>query len=167
MSRVVVIGGGFGGLASAARLAKLGHDVTLVEASDRLGGAIGYVESAYAEQNKLTTTMLQNQAGKFVAPTMDTFQAAAKNADWSKVQNFAIDLNDQPGADSWPIVSATFVLVPTDPKDEKRSAAVLTFFDWGFTHGDDIAKQLLYVPLPAKVHDAVRVEWKKSVPGAK
>ncbi|HVZ09378.1 phosphate ABC transporter substrate-binding protein PstS [Rhodopila sp.] len=133
----------------------------------QIRGAIGYVESAYAEQNKLTTTMLQNQAGKFVAPTMDTFQAAAKNADWSKVQNFAIDLNDQPGADSWPIVSATFVLVPTDPKDEKRSAAVLTFFDWGFTHGDDIAKQLLYVPLPAKVHDAVRVEWKKSVPGAK
>ncbi len=132
----------------------------------QIPGAIGYVESAYAEQNKLTTTSLRNKDGKFVTPTMGAFQAAAANADWSKVQNFAIDLNDQPGAESWPIVSATFVLMPTDPKDEKQSAAVKKFFDWGFTHGNDIAKDLLYVPLPASVQDAIRAEWKKSVPGS-
>jgi phosphate transport system substrate-binding protein len=128
-------------------------------------GAIGYDESAYAEQNHLTTTMLENQAGKFVEPTMAAFKAAASNADWGSVQNFAIDLNDQPGAESWPIVSATFVLLPTDPKDPKQSAAVKKFFDWGFSHGDDIAEKLLYVPLPGSVHDAIRAAWKKEVPG--
>jgi phosphate transport system substrate-binding protein len=128
-------------------------------------GGIGYDESAYAEQNKLTTTLLENKDGKFAAPTMQAFQAAAKNADWSKVQNFAINLNNQPGAESWPIVSATFVLLPTDPKDDAKSAAVKKFFDWGFTHGNDIATGMLYVPLPDSVHDAIRAAWKKEVPG--
>jgi phosphate transport system substrate-binding protein len=127
-------------------------------------GAIGYDESAYAEQNHLTTTLLENQDGKFVAPTMATFEAAASNADWKAVQNFAIDLNNAKGAESWPIVSATFVLLPTDPKDPKQSAAVKKFFDWGFTHGDKIAQDMLYVPLPASVHDAIRAAW-KDVPG--
>ncbi len=127
-------------------------------------GGIGYVESAYAKLNHLTTTQLRNKAGKFVAPTMASYQAAAASADWSKVQNFAIDLNDQPGDDSWPIESATFVLLPTDPKDPNQSAAVKKFFDWGFAHGDDIAVQLLYIPLPASVKDAVRAAWKAEVP---
>ena len=131
----------------------------------QIQGGIGYVESAYAEQNHLTTTMLRNFAGKFVAPTMDSFKAAAASADWSKVQNFAIDLNDQPGDASWPIESATFVLLPTDPKDPKQSAAVKKFFDWGFTHGSDIALQLLYVPLPESVQKAIRAAWQKDVPG--
>ena len=109
--------------------------------------------------------MLQNKAGKFVAPTMDSFEAAAASADWSKVQNFAIDLNDQPGDESWPIESATFVLLPTDPKDVNQSAAVKKFFDWGFAHGDDIATQLLYIPLPESVQNAVRAAWQKEVPG--
>ncbi|HBK04613.1 MAG TPA: phosphate ABC transporter substrate-binding protein PstS [Acetobacteraceae bacterium] len=130
----------------------------------QIPGGIGYNESAYAEQNHLTTTMMRNADGKFVAPTMEAFAASAANADWSKVQNFAIDLNDQKGAESWPIESATFVLLPTDPKDEKQSAAVKKFFDWGFTHGNDIAAKLLYIPLPAKVQDAVRTAW-KAVPG--
>jgi phosphate transport system substrate-binding protein len=128
-------------------------------------GAIGYDESAYAEQNHLTTALLENKDGKFVAPTMTAFQAAASNADWSKVQNFAVDLNDQPGAESWPIVSATFVLLPTDPKDPKQSAAVKKFFDWGFTHGNDLATSMLYVPLPDSVHAAIRAAWAKEVPG--
>jgi phosphate transport system substrate-binding protein len=132
----------------------------------QIRGGIGYVESAYAEQNHLTTVLLRNQAGQFVAPTMAAFEAAAANADWSKVQNFAIDLNDQPGAESWPIASATFVLLPTDPKDANQSAAVKKFFDWGFTHGNDIARQLLYVPLPDSVHDAIRAAWKEKVPGS-
>ncbi|HEX3405362.1 MAG TPA: phosphate ABC transporter substrate-binding protein PstS [Acetobacteraceae bacterium] len=128
-------------------------------------GGIGYVESAYAEMNHLTTTQLQNKAGKFVTPTMDSYKAAAASADWSKVQNFAIDLNDQPGDNSWPIESATFVLLPTDPKDPSQSAAVKKFFDWGFAHGNDIAVQLLYIPLPEAVQNAVRAVWQKEVPG--
>ena len=130
----------------------------------QISGGIGYDESAYAAQNNLTTVMMRNQAGQFVAPTMAAFQAAAASADWSKVQNFAIDLNDQPGAASWPIESATFVLLPTDPKDEKQSAAVKKFFEWGFAHGSDIAKGLLYIPLPETVQTAIRAAW-KTVPG--
>ena len=131
----------------------------------RFRGGIGYDESSYAEQNHLTTAHDAEQGdGKFVAPTMAAFEAAAASADWSKVQNFAIDLNDQPGAESWPIESATFVLLPTDPKDEKQSAAVKKFFDWGFSHGSDIATGLLYIPLPAAVQDAIRAAW-KAVPG--
>jgi phosphate transport system substrate-binding protein len=131
----------------------------------QIQGGIGYVESAYASQNKLETVMLKNPAGEFVAPTMDSFAAAAANADWSKVENFAIDLNDQPGKESWPIESATFVLLPTDPKDVAQSAAVKKFFDWGFSHGNDVAKQLLYIPLPSTVQDAIRAAWQKEVPG--
>jgi phosphate transport system substrate-binding protein len=131
----------------------------------QIPGGIGYDESAYAANNHLTTALLKNKAGKFVEPAMGAFQAAAANADWSTVQNFAIDLNDQPGAASWPIESATFVLLPTDPKDANQSAAVKKFFDWGFSHGDDIAKSLLYIPLPASVHDAIRAAWQKQVPG--
>jgi phosphate transport system substrate-binding protein len=131
----------------------------------QIPGGIGYDESAYADQNHLTTALLSNKTGAFVAPTMAAFAAAAANADWSKVQNFAIDLNEQPGAESWPIESATFVLLPTDPKDVAQSAAAKTFFNWGFSHGGDIAKGLLYIPLPPRVQDAVRAEWKKDVPG--
>lgn len=131
----------------------------------QIRGGIGYVESAYATQNNLTTALLRNRDGQFVAPTMAAFQAAAANADWSKVQHFAIDLNDQPGAESWPIASATFVLLPTDPRDANQSVAVKKFFDWGFAHGNDIATQLLYIPLPDSVHDAIRAAWKAEVPG--
>jgi phosphate transport system substrate-binding protein len=130
----------------------------------QIPGGIGYDESAYATQNHLTTALMENKAGKFVAPTMEAFEAAAASADWSKAENFAINLNDEPGAASWPIESATFVLLPLDPKDEKQSAAVKKFFDWGFTNGDAIAKNLLYIPLPKKVQDAIRAAW-KVVPG--
>jgi phosphate transport system substrate-binding protein len=123
-------------------------------------GGIGYDESAYAEQNHLTTALMQNKSGAFVAPTMAAFAAAASNADWSKVQNFAIDLNNQPGPASWPIESATFVLLPTDPKDPGQNAAVKKFFDWGFSNGNDVATSLLYIPLPDSVHTAIRAAWK-------
>lgn len=128
-------------------------------------GGIGYVESAYATQNKLAASMLRNKAGQFVTPDMDSFAAAAANADWSKVQNFAINLNDQPGAKSWPIESATFVLLPTDPKDPAASAAVRKFFDWSFAHGNDIATGLLYIPLPASVQNAIRAAWSADFKG--
>jgi len=128
-------------------------------------GGIGYVESAYATQNKLTTTQLRNKAGMFVSPDTESFAAAAASADWSKVQNFAIDLNDQPGAKSWPIESATFVLLPTDAKDPKQSLAVTKLFDWSFANGNKIAEDLLYIPLPKSVQDAIRAAWAAQIKG--
>ena len=124
-------------------------------------GGLGYVESAYATLNHLTTTQLQTHDGAFIKPSLATFAAAAAGADWAGAQNFAVDLNDQPGAKSWPIVSATFVLVPTNPADPAKGAAVLKFFDWAFTNGDATAKKLEYVALPASVKTQVRAAWKK------
>ena len=128
-------------------------------------GGIGYVESAYAETNHLTTTQLRNKAGNFVTPTMQSFQASAASANWSAVQNFAIDLNDAPGAASWPIESATFVLLPTDAKDPAQSKAVEKLFDWAFTNGNKIAADLLYIPLPEAVQNAIRADWKAQIKG--
>ena len=128
-------------------------------------GGIGYVESAYAATNHLTTTQLRNKAGNFVSPTPEAFQAAAASADWSVVQNFAIDLNDAPGAASWPIESATFVLLPTDAKDPAQSKAVVKLFDWAFTNGNKIATDLLYIPLPEAVKNAIRAAWTAQIKG--
>ena len=123
-------------------------------------GSIGYVENAFATQSKLTTTQMQNKAGQFVEPTMEAFQAAAANGDWKGVQNFAVDLNNQAGAASWPIMSATFVLLPKDPKDPARSASVMKFMDWAYKDGSAIATELHYVPLPQAVQDSVRAAWR-------
>lgn len=126
-------------------------------------GAIGYVENAYATQNHLTTTELRNKAGQFVKPTTESFSAAAAAGDWTGAQNFAVSLIDQPGAQSWPIVSATFVLLPKDPKDPARAANVTKFLDWAYSQGGAIAKQLDYIPLPAEVQDRVRAAIKSDV----
>ena len=128
-----------------------------------IAGAIGYVESAYAEKNKLVTTQLRNKAGSFVSPTIEAFTAAAASADFTKAEDFAVDLNDQPGAASWPIESATFVLVPMDAKDPAQTALVTKFFEWGFSSGDEVAKGLLYVPLPAAVKASIRAAWKSQL----
>jgi phosphate transport system substrate-binding protein len=125
-------------------------------------GAIGYVENAYAVANKLTTTQLRNKAGNFVRPTFETFTSAAQNADWT-VPGFAASLIDQQGANSWPIVSPTFILLPTNPTDGQRSLNVMRFFDWAFRNGDAMAKELEYIPLPAAVHNAVRNAWRTQV----
>ena len=126
-------------------------------------GGIGYVEFAYAAQNKLTTVQLRNKAGHYVSPTMEAFSAAASNGDWANAKNFAVNLIDQPGDKSWPIVSATFIELPKDPKDPSRSANVMKFFDWAYKNGDDAATKLEYVPLPAKVKDSVRAAWHSEV----
>ena len=126
-------------------------------------GAIGYVENAYATQNHLVTTQLQNKDGSFVAPTAAAFTAAASSGNWTGAQNFAVDLINQPGAASWPIVSATFLLVPKDPKDAQRAANVLKFVDWAYNNGGSIATDLEYIPLPKAVQDAVRSAWRASV----
>ncbi len=128
-------------------------------------GAVGYVENAYATQNSLTTTQLRNKSGAFVAPTAAAFQSAASAGNWGGAQNFAVDLIDQPGATSWPIVSATFLLVPRDPKDPARAANVLKWVDWAYNNGAPIATQLEYIPLPKPVQDSVRAAWRVAFAG--
>ncbi len=126
-------------------------------------GGLGYVENAYATQNHLTTVQLQNKAGNFVKPTMASFQAAASAADFATAPNFAVSLIDLPGADTWPIVSPTFILLPKDPKDPAKSAAAVKFFDWCYKDGGSIATQLDYIPMPASVATLVRAAWQKDV----
>ncbi len=126
-------------------------------------GGIGYVEYAYAKQNHLVTTELRNKAGHFVQPAMPAFQAAASSADWGSAKNYAVNLIDQPGEATWPIMSATFIELPKDPKDPTRSANVMKFFDWAYKSGDKIAVNLDYVPLPGKVADLVRKDWHSEV----
>jgi phosphate transport system substrate-binding protein len=128
-------------------------------------GGIGYVEYAYASQNHLVTVQLRNKAGHYVTPTMEAFKAAAANGDWTNAKNFAVNLIDQPGDNSWPIVSATFIELPKDPKDAGRSATVMKFFDWAYKNGDASAIQLEYVPLPDSVKTAVRAAWHTEIKG--
>jgi len=125
-------------------------------------GAIGYVENAYAITNKLVTTQLRNKAGEFVKPSQEAFIAAAANADWS-VPGMAASLIDQQGATSWPIVSPTFILLPKNPTDAERSRNVMRFFDWAFKNGASLAQEMEYIPLPAKVQDAIRAAWAAEV----
>jgi phosphate transport system substrate-binding protein len=129
----------------------------------RVPGAIGYVEFAYALQNKMTTARLQNGAGFFVEPTIATFQAAAANADWAKAPGFYMVLTDQPGADSWPITGASFILFYRDQSDPARARAVLDFFAWSYTNGDQMASQLDYVPIPDSVVKMVEDMWASQI----
>ncbi len=124
-------------------------------------GGIGYVEYAFADKNHLTTVELKNRAGAFVAPNLDSFSKAAAAADWGSAKDFAVDMLDAGGEGVWPIVSATFVLLPTNPKDPARGAAVTRFFDWSFTNGAAIATSLKYVTLPAAVQANVRQAWSR------
>jgi len=128
-------------------------------------GSIGYVEYAYAVQNHLVYTDMVNADGKKVAPTMAAFQAAAANADFSKAQNFYLILTDQPGAKSWPITAATYMLMRKDaaPAD---NLAVLTFLNWALRKGQAQAKQLDYVPLPASLVTEIEASWARDLKAA-
>ncbi len=128
-------------------------------------GAIGYVEYAFAKQNQLTTTQLRNKSGMFVQPLTETFQAAAEGADWTSDPNFQVSLIDQRGEKAWPIVSATFILLPKNPTDVARSRNVMRFFDWAFRNGGAAAEELDYIPMPTNVHEAVRALWASQVRG--
>jgi len=129
-----------------------------------VNGAIGYVEYAYAFQNKIPYALLKNKDGKFLAPSIETFQAAAANADWSKApKGFSLMLNNQPGEKSWPIVGATFIMVYKDYADANKGKGILKFFDWAYAHGDDMAKNLHYVPLPDNLVKLIEAEWAKEV----
>ena len=131
----------------------------------RTDGAIGYVEYAYALQNKMTYAQLKNHDGNYVSPNASTFQAAAANADWSKAPGFYLLLTDQPGKDSWPITGATFILMHHQQEKPDTAREVLNFFDWAYHNGGQLAEQLDYVPMPAAVINAVEASW-KTITGA-
>ncbi|MGO9567964.1 MAG: phosphate ABC transporter substrate-binding protein PstS [Desulfomonilaceae bacterium] len=129
-------------------------------------GAIGYVEYAYALRERLKFVQLQNRAGKFVAPTIETFQAAAANADWDKAPGFYMVLTDQPGEKSWPIVGASYILIYKDQLAPAKAGAMLKFFDWCFKQGQSMATDLHYVPIPLNVYNLVESDWTKQVTAA-
>jgi phosphate transport system substrate-binding protein len=123
-------------------------------------GSIGYVETAYAKQNNLTTTNLVNHAGKAVAPTAETIMAAAAGADWSKAPGFYMILTDSAGDKSWPIAGATFILIPKQPKDGAAATEALKFFDWAYKNGGKMAQDLDYIPMPSSVVTQIEASWK-------
>jgi phosphate transport system substrate-binding protein len=129
-------------------------------------GAIGYVEYAYAKQNKLSYAKMINKAGKTVAPTAEAFQAAAANADWAGTPGFEVILTEEPGDASWPITSATFILMHKQPADAANSAEALKFFDWAYSKGDKFAEELDYVPMPDNVVNAVKKLWVSEIKDA-
>ncbi|MGA8170670.1 MAG: phosphate ABC transporter substrate-binding protein PstS [Methylocystis sp.] len=129
-------------------------------------GAIGYVEYAYAKQNKLTFVKMLNKDGKAAAPTSESFQAAAANADWAKAPGFYEILTDEPGAKSWPITAATFILLPKQPQDAAAAAEALKFFGWAFAKGGKAAADLDYIPLPDALVALIKKSWAANVKGA-
>jgi phosphate transport system substrate-binding protein len=128
-------------------------------------GAIGYVEYAYAKQNKMTYVDLKNHDGQFVAPEASAFAAAAAGADWTKAPGNYLLLLDQPGPRSWPITGATFILMHKAQADAAKAKAALGFFDWAYKNGDATAASLDYISLPAEVKDMVRKQWAENLKG--
>jgi len=126
----------------------------------RIPGSIGYVEYAYAHQNHLNFSQLKNQAGEVVSPSLNTFAEAASHAHWSSQNHFAEILTNEPGAHSWPITGATFVLI-NGQSDISKTTEVLRFFAWGYQHGASIAASLDYVPLPDSAISSIQTEWQK------
>lgn len=125
----------------------------------KIDGAIGYVEYAYAKQNKMTHLSLINKDGKAVQPNEASFSAAAAKANWAGTPNFAVNLNNQPGAGSWPITSASFILMYKKAEKPEQSAEVLKFFNWALTKGQKMATDLDYVPLPDNAVKAIVKSW--------
>ena len=132
----------------------------------QLKNSIGYVEYAYAKQNALAWTQLQNRDGNFVQPSQDTFGAAAANADWNSAPGMGVVLTDEPGAESWPITAASFILVHKSQSKPENGKAVLEFFDWAFKNGGKMAVELDYVPMPESVANQIRETWKTEVKAA-
>jgi phosphate transport system substrate-binding protein len=124
-------------------------------------GAIGYVEYAYAKQNKMTYVNMINKDGKSVSPNAASFQAAAANADWAKARDFYVILTDQTGEASWPIAGATFILIYKEPQDVAASSVALKFFDWAYKSGGKMAEELDYVPMPDSVVALIENAWKE------
>jgi phosphate transport system substrate-binding protein len=126
----------------------------------KISGAVGYVEYAYAKQNKLAHGQVQNKAGKFVQPDDETFKAAAAGADWSAVPGMGVVLAEQAGEKAWPITGASFILVHAKQDKPEAGREVLRFFDWAFRNGQAMAAELDYVPMPEPVVKQIQGAWK-------
>ena len=126
----------------------------------RTRNSIGYVEFAYAKQNKLSHTLLKNSAGTFVEPDMESFKDAAASADFDPRKHFYLWLTNAPGKNAWPIAGATFILMAREQAEANMKTT--KFFDWAFQSGDATAERLVYVPLPDSLKDKVRAYWKKA-----
>lgn len=126
----------------------------------KISGALGYVEYAYAKQNKLTAGQMKNKAGKFVEPTDTSFKAAAAGAEWTRTPGMGVVLTDQPGDGSWPVTGASFILIHKAQEKPEAGKEVLKFFDWAFANGEKMADELDYVPMPAPVVKVIQAEWK-------
>ena len=125
----------------------------------RAAGSIGYIEFAYAKQNKLAFAQLKNAAGNFVAPGFESFQAAAESGDFDPKKDFYLLLTNAPGKGSWPIAGATFILLAKEKKASNKN--VVKFFDWALKNGDNRARDLVYVPLPQSLEEKIRGYWKE------
>jgi len=121
--------------------------------------SIGYVEYAYAKQNKLIYTAMVNKAGKTVQPTVEAFQAAASNADWASAPGYYVILTDQPGDKSWPVTASTFILMHKDATDKAASQEAIKFFRWAFKNGGKAAEELDYIPMPDSVVQLIEKTW--------
>ena len=132
----------------------------------RIKGAIGYVEWAYAKKNKIAHTQLKNKDGVFLQPDDDAFKAAAANAEWTKTPGFGVVLTDQAGKQSWPITGVSFILMYKQQADAAKGKEVIKFFDWAFANGDKSATELDFVPLPDTVVKQVQSAWKANLKDA-
>ena len=132
----------------------------------KINGSIGYVEYAFAKQNKLAIAALQNQVGEFVLPGDLTFKAAAASAKWDKAPGFYEILTNQAGKDSWPMTGASFILMHRAQEKPDNAKQVLSFFDWAFKNGGKMAEELDYVPLPDSLVKLVQTEWKSRIKDA-
>ena len=129
-------------------------------------GSIGYVEYAYAKQNKLNFAKMVNKDGKTVAPTAESFMAAAASANWEGTPGFGVVLTNEAGAGSWPVAGATFILMHKQPQDPTAATEALKFFNWAYAKGGKMAEDLDYVPMPAPVVSAVQKVWSSQVKDA-
>jgi phosphate transport system substrate-binding protein len=143
-----------------------GNEGVAANVKELAAGAIGYVEFAYALQNKMCHAQLQNQAGQFVQPTFEAFSAAAAGADWKNAPGMYMVLTNQAGEKSWPITGASFILFYKEQTDAAKAEAILKFFDWCYKNGDTTAKELYYVPIPAPVYELVESNWTADVASA-
>jgi phosphate transport system substrate-binding protein len=126
-------------------------------------GSMGYVEYAYAKQNKLAFVKMINRAGQLLSPTTESFQAAAANADWKAQPGYGVILANQPGASSWPMTAATWILVPARPKDPAALREALKFFAWAYESGGNIALSLDYVPIPTNIVLDIENTWATAI----
>jgi phosphate transport system substrate-binding protein len=132
----------------------------------RIDGAIGYVEYAYAKQNKLKVAKMVNRDGKAVLPNDDSFKAAAAGADWKSAPGMALLLTHQPGAQSWPMTGATFILMHATQAKPETAKEVLKFFSWAYANGGAMAAELDYVPMPPSVVSMIQSAWKQQIKDA-